>query len=346
MRQVRCRIVSGVPAVGPGLAPGDLAFDVLTGTLYVYGPDGNGSTPNTFSIRPVAVGGGAGGVVGARGVRAVSGALAATRSGNVLTNSVNGDINLLALGGVGTWALGDFVLLPSQAVGVDSGQYAVSDLGTAGTPFALTRAASAQTAAGMPAGTLFVVTEGTGIGQVWANETPGAFVVNTTTLVFARVDASALTAATVAQSVASTALSAAQNQVAGFQLAGGTFWGATGNWSEVFNLEIAVAASGATGAPDDVPLPVLPAGLAIVGASILNVTESPVPLANAQVRTVAGGGGVPLCGPILIDAKGKALEGIAGGFVAMTPQVLGAALFLRRSDRAHDGVLMLTCRHI
>lgn len=117
-------------------------------------------------------------------MRAVTtGALAAyTRVGNVITANANGA--LAAIDGV-TLVVNDRLLLNNGAAGADNGLYVVTQVGTGGTPFILTRATDADTSAEVPPGLAVVVTEGTANGDtVWILTTNGPITLNTTALTF------------------------------------------------------------------------------------------------------------------------------------------------------------------
>jgi len=105
------------------------------------------------------------------------------RVGNVITASANGA--LPANGGV-TPALNDSLFLTSDgsASDVDNGIYVVTQLGSAGTPFILTRRGDCNANDLVTAGMCSRVEEGTFAGQEFVLITPNPIVVNTTPLVF------------------------------------------------------------------------------------------------------------------------------------------------------------------
>lgn len=103
--------------------------------------------------------------------------LVATRSGNVLTADANG--SLPQIDGE-TMALNDRVLVKHQTTAADNGIYFVSDLGSAGTPYTLTRATDADTTTELNQGAFTFIEEGTlwaDTGWVMSSDAP--FVLNT-----------------------------------------------------------------------------------------------------------------------------------------------------------------------
>ncbi len=95
--------------------------------------------------------------------------------GATLTATANASINTAGIGGYTTLSVGSRVLIKDQASGIQNGIYAVTDLGSAGTPWILTRAADFD---GSPtfeveAGDLTYVQEGTLAGTQWVQTAIG-----------------------------------------------------------------------------------------------------------------------------------------------------------------------------
>lgn len=114
-----------------------------------------------------------------------------TRSGNVLTASANAIIT--TIDGV-TVAVNDRILVKNEATSANNGLYTVTAVGSAGTPWILTRATDADSSAEVTPGTSVFVEEGTSNGnQQWALTTDAPITLNTTGLVFAQVGAQGTT---------------------------------------------------------------------------------------------------------------------------------------------------------
>lgn len=111
--------------------------------------------------------------------------LAATRSGNVLTADANGSINTAGIDGVTTLATTDRVLVKDESTGADNGIYTITDLGSAGTPFVLTRATDADASSEVTGGLFTFITEGTTNADTgWVLTTNDPITLNTTSLAF------------------------------------------------------------------------------------------------------------------------------------------------------------------
>lgn len=91
---------------------------------------------------------------------ATTAALAGTRALNVITANANGDINVPGIDGVTSLVVGDRILLKDQALGADNGIYEITDIGSVGTPWVLTRTSDANTTPLVPSGMACMVTEG------------------------------------------------------------------------------------------------------------------------------------------------------------------------------------------
>lgn len=103
-------------------------------------------------------------------------------SANTITANANGalpNIDGVAL------AVGDRLLLKDGAAGADNGIYTVTSLGSAGTPFVLTRAADANVSADVVTGMATIVTAGTvNANSIFRLTTAGVIALNTTALTF------------------------------------------------------------------------------------------------------------------------------------------------------------------
>ena len=106
---------------------------------------------------------------------------ASTYSGGVLTADANGA--LAAQDGV-TLVAGERLLVKDQASGLQNGIYVVTQVGTAGTPWILTRASDADTSAEVTAGLFVWVSEGT--TSWWTLTTADPITLGTTALTFAQ----------------------------------------------------------------------------------------------------------------------------------------------------------------
>ena len=105
-----------------------------------------------------------------------------TFAGNVLTATANGA--LAAQDGV-TLVLNDRLLVRHEATGANNGLYYVSQVGTAGTPYTLTRVTDANTSALMPPSLQVAIDEGTQFkDHTFQLITDGPITLNTTALTF------------------------------------------------------------------------------------------------------------------------------------------------------------------
>lgn len=132
-------------------------------------------------------------VSGARDVKdsvrvATAAALPAyTRTGNVITATANGA--LAAIDGV-TLVATDRLLLKDGAAAADNGIYTVTQVGTGGTPYILTRASDADTSGEVTAGLYVWTEEGTANADTgWLLTTNNPITLNTTGLTFTQVSA-------------------------------------------------------------------------------------------------------------------------------------------------------------
>lgn len=122
---------------------------------------------------------------------ASNGALPAyTRVGNVLTANVNGAfpaIDTITL--TAADAVEPSILLKDGASHVDDGIYTLTQTGSGGTPWKLTRRGDADTSAEMTSGVYVWVMQGSFIDTGWLLTTVDPIVLNTTTLAFTQVSA-------------------------------------------------------------------------------------------------------------------------------------------------------------
>jgi hypothetical protein len=112
-----------------------------------------------------------------------------TRTANVITATSFGA--LAAVDGV-TLVLNDRLLLKDGAAGADNGLWYVSQVGTGGTPYTLTRTTDADSSAKVTAGLYAFSTEGTNNADIgWVLTTDDPITLNTTSLAFSQFSSSA-----------------------------------------------------------------------------------------------------------------------------------------------------------
>jgi hypothetical protein len=87
-------------------------------------------------------------------------ALAATRTGNVLTATANGLLNTAGIDAIKTLIVSDRVLVKDQAAAADNGIYTITNLGAAGAPWVMTRATDADASAEVVCGIWVMITAG------------------------------------------------------------------------------------------------------------------------------------------------------------------------------------------
>lgn len=110
---------------------------------------------------------------------------AGTGVGHTLTGDANG---ALSVDGVAVQA-GDRILVKNQVAGDDNGIYVVTDAGSGGAPFVLTRATDFDSAGEMPRGACLRVRGGDrNPAKYFVHTTAGAITVDTTALTFLDVD--------------------------------------------------------------------------------------------------------------------------------------------------------------
>lgn len=110
-----------------------------------------------------------------------------TRTGNVITATGNGA--LAAVDGV-TLVANDRLLVKDGAAGADNGIYTVTQVGTGGTPYILTRSSDADASAEVTAGMYVWTGEGTANADTgWLLTTNDPITLNTTALTFTQVSA-------------------------------------------------------------------------------------------------------------------------------------------------------------
>jgi len=114
--------------------------------------------------------------------------MSATRTGNVLTASGNGNIN--TLGGIdgGTVVLDDLVLFKDEAAAADNGIWRFTDLGSPSTPWTAQRATLADESVEVTPGLTTYVEEGYYNAQTVYQLITTGITLNTTALVFRRLD--------------------------------------------------------------------------------------------------------------------------------------------------------------
>ena len=110
-----------------------------------------------------------------------------SRSTNTLTASTNGSINSAGIDGVTDLSVGQRVMVKNESVGANNGIYEIDVVGTAGTPWQMTRATDFDTDAEAVLGAHYPVTEGgTLADSAWYLSTQGTITLNTTALTFTR----------------------------------------------------------------------------------------------------------------------------------------------------------------
>lgn len=117
-------------------------------------------------------------------------AMLASRVSSTLTATVNGSINGGSFDGITTIAINDRVLMKNQLASEDNGIYIVTDLGSAGTPWVMQRAADADSSAEVTNGMYTVITDGAlGQGTHWLLVTADPISLNSTGLTFIQISA-------------------------------------------------------------------------------------------------------------------------------------------------------------
>lgn len=167
-------------------------------------------------------------------------AFVATRVGDVLTANGNGNINTLGgIDGINTVVLADRVLMKDQATGADNGIFVLTDLGTVGTPWIMTRDILADATGEISPGMRVVIEEGTANGQlVYQCTNTGTVTMNSTAMTFATAG-SLLALVTQVASGAVNATGATANAV--YQAGAPTVGGA---WTSYLSLGTTVATAG------------------------------------------------------------------------------------------------------
>jgi len=118
--------------------------------------------------------------------------LSAARVSNVLTASANASINTAGIDGITSLAVNDRILVKNQSTGADNGLYIITSLGSAGTPWVMTRSSDADSSSKVTSGLQVWVTEGTTNGSTgWLLNTPDPLTLNTTALTFIQVNGTA-----------------------------------------------------------------------------------------------------------------------------------------------------------
>lgn len=141
-----------------------------------------------------------------RSVRFASTAnLAASRVGNVLTANANG---VLSVDGISP-VVDERGLVKNQTAGADNGIYDVTDIGSATTPWVMTRSTDFDRSCDITSGLIVSVSEGTtNADTVWMLTTNETIYLNTTSLAFSQLTSSfttlVLASATATSSVTNT----------------------------------------------------------------------------------------------------------------------------------------------
>jgi hypothetical protein len=102
--------------------------------------------------------------------------------GKTLTGDANGALSVNSTPVVDTWPL----LIADQADGTQNGRYLVTDKGSAGTPFILTRAADFELSSQILPGAHMFVDQGTSAEENWYLDTDGPITLDTTSLTFTK----------------------------------------------------------------------------------------------------------------------------------------------------------------
>jgi hypothetical protein len=141
-----------------------------------------------------------------------------TRSFNTLTATANG---ALTVDGVAV-ALNNGILVKDEAAGENNGIFCVSQIGSAGTPWIMTRCTDADSNAEMSGGPVVIVTEGTANADTaWVLTNDGTVTLNTDALVFAPISGGSSDHTTLANLAwASSGHTGTASNLAGFDGAG------------------------------------------------------------------------------------------------------------------------------
>lgn len=190
---VGVEVVTGTAAAVPAIPPltqNTVMWEIPLARIAVAAAAASIVTANITDERTFLTFGGREGAPLKRPVRAATTAAlpANTASGAVLTASANGA--LPAQDGV-TLVVGDRLLVKNEAAGANNGIFDVTDLGSASTPYRLTRASDMDTSAEAAPNTVVAVAEGSTLADTWWQVTTNApIVLGTTALVFAQFGAS------------------------------------------------------------------------------------------------------------------------------------------------------------
>jgi len=114
--------------------------------------------------------------------------LAAGYAAGVLTASANADINTAGIDGITDLAVGEEILVQDQVNAAHNGIYVIDDLGSAGTPFVLTRRADSDEDSEISQTTIFAQEGTTNADGQFTLTTDGAIVIGTTDLAFIRTN--------------------------------------------------------------------------------------------------------------------------------------------------------------
>lgn len=115
----------------------------------------------------------------------------------------------------------------------------------------------------------------------------------------------------------------------------------TGGLGPVFQIAIPCAAGGATGAADDVTVTsALP--FKAVLTDVKFYTSTATAMSTVTLRTATAGAGTALTSDISSGSTGAASTAFTGGTFATLTVAKDTALYLRRSDRAVVGTLVVS----
>lgn len=205
--------------------------------------------------------------------------------GATLTATGNGAITIDG----NTPAVADRVLVKNEVSGLKNGIYVVTTVGTAGTPYVLTRATDFDQAAEITAGDVVPVVGGTTNADTsWMMTTTGAIVVGTTALVFSQFSGVVSVAAT-DTSIVVAGTKSAPTVATGTLDVIATQHPAAANWSN--NSKKITSLANGSAAQDAAAFGQIPTGLAeplAVAAGYKNWTGTPQSYGTTAAAAVSG----------------------------------------------------------
>lgn len=206
--------------------------------------------------RWLASGGGAGGAgagVFATRVATAAALPANTRTANVLTASANASINTTGIDGLTNLVVGQLVLVKNEVTQANNGVYVIDDLGSASTPWIMTRASFMDSSDDLVPGMVIVASEGTANADTaFVLSSDATLTLNTSALAFLQIPSLA--------DLASTATGQGASMI-GIEDAGGIITGTTVETALAENrtaIDVAEAAIVAVNAEVDVLRPGAP----------------------------------------------------------------------------------------